>query len=176
MYFASHALIGVFTNENCHSKISSQYCFILSFLGADEVLSIRAVRSIGIALEHKYEESAQALKSIRSEFVFGNLRTTTAHLPTLLTTHCSLTVPLFTMAFRFREDSREEFVKLGYFDFQWDEEYLQPPEGFLPIKTKEYPESVWDEVLWPLSPSKNRPRVRFTFVPCVHGLTFLIRG
>ena len=80
-----------------------------------------------------------------------------SHTPYQLPPACSL----LTMAFRFREDSKEEFELLGYSDLRWDEEYLQPEEGFPPIKTKEYPESVWDEALWPLSPSKNRPRVRF---------------
>jgi hypothetical protein len=64
------------------------------------------------------------------------------------------------MAFRFRKDSKEEFEKLGYSDLRWDEEYLQPPEGFPPIKTEKNPGAVWDEILWPLSPSKGRPRVR----------------
>jgi len=56
----------------------------------------------------------------------------------------------------------EEFKKVGYVvGLQWDEEFLEPPQGFPPIKTKENPGSVWDEALWPPSCSKNRPRVRF---------------
>jgi len=66
------------------------------------------------------------------------------------------------MAFRFRRDSIEGFHKVGYVaGLQWDMEFLEPPEGFPPIKTKKYPESVWDEALWPPSRSKDRLRVRF---------------
>jgi hypothetical protein len=64
------------------------------------------------------------------------------------------------MAFRFRKDSKEEFENLGYSNLQCDEESVQPPEGFPPIKTKHYPGSVWDKALWPPSPWKHQPKVR----------------
>jgi hypothetical protein len=82
------------------------------------------------------------------------------------------------MAFRFRKDSKEEFEKLGYSNLQCDEESVQPPEGFPPIKTKHYPESVWDKALWDPSPWKHQPKVCSLFFPMhfVYRLTFLIRG
>jgi hypothetical protein len=95
-----------------------------------------------------------------------------AQRPQIFTHSLPVTTHLFFahyMAFRFREDSKKEFEGLGYLDLRWDEEFLQPEEGFPPIKTKEYPESVWDEAMWPLSPSKNRPRVRF-FAFLIHAM------